>query len=251
MKFHFCASQAPNAQKALKELTRIYKQTSVQDCDVIVPLGGDGFLLQTLHETQHLNKPVYGLNKGTVGFLMNSYSTADLNERVQKANDITIRPLDVLAQDVDGQTHNFSPINDASLLRSSGQAANLKIRVNGVTQMDKLICDGIVLSTPAGSTAYNSSNNGPILPITANVLSLTAIAPFKPKQWRGAVLPMNATVEIDNLDPIKRPLMASADGESVYNIAYISMQFSKFKTHRLLFDQGHSLEARILKEQFH
>ena len=206
-KIAFVASDAPTAQKALGRLLARYKSVPVEEAEVIVALGGDGFMLQTLHGTEHLDLPVYGMNRGTVGFLMNEYHEDDLLFRLAAAEEEQFNPLSMTAETNDGKVHHALAINEVSLLREGPQAARLRITVDGKLRMAELVCDGALLATPAGSTAYNYSAHGPILPIGADVLALTAVAAFRPRRWRGALLPKSAEVQFDVIDP-----KASRDG---------------------------------------
>lgn len=249
-KIAFLASDAPLAQDALANLTAHYGQVSPDAADVIVALGGDGFMLQTLHATQHLGAPVYGMNRGTVGFLMNEYHEADLLFRLAAAEEEAINPLAMTATCVDGSVHHGLAINEVSLLRAGPQAARLRIMINEKLRMAELICDGALVATPAGSTAYNYSAHGPILPIGSDVLALTAMAAFRPRRWRGALLPKSAVVVFDVIDPAKRPVMADADGKSVRDVARVEIRSEPGITHRILFDPGHGLEERLTQEQF-
>ncbi|SDN55430.1 NAD+ kinase [Lutimaribacter pacificus] len=246
----FTASDAPTAQTARAALVARYGDTPEDRADVIVALGGDGFMLQTLHRTQALDAPVYGMNRGTVGFLMNAYHEGDLIERLQEAQEEVLNPLRMRATRMDGSVHEALAINEVSLLRQGPQAARLKITVDGRLRMEELVCDGALVSTPAGSTAYNYSAHGPILPIGSDVLALTAIAPFRPRRWRGALLPKSARVRIDVTDPDKRPVMADADSRSVRDVVSVEIQSAPEIAHRILFDPGHGLEERLIREQF-
>lgn len=246
----FTASDAPTAQTARAALVARYGDTPEDRADVIVALGGDGFMLQTMHRTQALDAPVYGMNRGTVGFLMNAYHESDLIERLQEAQEEVLNPLRMRATRMDGSVHEALAINEVSLLRQGPQAAKLKITVDGRLRMEELVCDGALVSTPAGSTAYNYSAHGPILPIGSDVLALTAIAPFRPRRWRGALLPKTAQVRIDVTDPEKRPVMADADSRSVRDVVSVEIQSAPEIAHRILFDPGHGLEERLIREQF-
>ncbi len=246
----FVASTAPNAQTALAALTAEYGNVPVDEADIIVALGGDGFMLQTLHHTQHLPAPVYGMNRGTVGFLMNAFATDNLRDRLAKAEEETIHPLHMKATCVDGTVHKGLAINEVSLLRAGPQAAKLRIYVDGKMRMDELVCDGALLATPAGSTAYNYSAHGPIVPIGSDVLALTAVAAFRPRRWRGALLPKSARVTFEVENAAKRPVNADADGVSVKNVATVDVWSAPEIRHRILFDPGHGLEERLIREQF-
>ncbi|MDP7149518.1 MAG: NAD kinase [Paracoccaceae bacterium] len=249
-KIAFLASDAEIAQNSQQALAERYGSVPLDDSDVIVALGGDGFMLQTLHATQHHPAPVYGMNRGTVGFLMNRFSLQALDKRLEEAEEEVIHPLAMTATCVDGSVHKALAINEVSLLRAGPQAAKLEIVVDGRKRMDELICDGALLATPAGSTAYNYSAHGPILPIGADVLALTAMAAFRPRRWRGALLPSAARVTFNVLDPIKRPVMADADSRSVQNVVSVEIHSEPSISHRILFDPGHGLEERLIREQF-
>lgn len=247
---HFMASQAEPARAALAALGARYGQASLARAEVVVALGGDGFMLQTLHATQGLGLPVYGMNRGTVGFLMNTYAEDDLTARLAAAEETVINPLRMRATCADGTCHEALAINEVSLLREGPQAAKLRIHVDGRMRMEELVCDGALVATPAGSTAYNYSAHGPILPIGSEVLALTAIAPFRPRRWRGALLPKGAEVVIEVLNHDRRPVMADADSRSVRHVTRVQIRSADDISHRLLFDPGHGLDERLLREQF-
>ena len=249
-KIAFTASPVPLAQTALRELSQAHGDVPQAEADVIVALGGDGFMLQTLHETQGLDAPVYGMNRGTVGFLMNEFHEDDLRKRLDDAEEEVINPLAMTALTVDGQMHEALAINEVSLLRAGPQAAKLRITVDGRERMAELVCDGALVATPAGSTAYNYSAHGPILPIGSDVLALTAMSAFRPRRWRGALVPKNAVVRFDVIDPNKRPVMADADGESVRDVVSVEIRSEPTVRHRILFDPGHGLEERLIREPF-
>ncbi|MEZ5772460.1 MAG: NAD kinase [Defluviimonas denitrificans] len=249
-KICFTASETEVAQSALQRMVGRYGNSAMDKADVIVALGGDGFMLQTLHATEHLDVPVYGMNCGTIGFLMNEYGEEDLPERLGVAEEEVVNPLAMLAISVDGKEHRALAINEVSLLRAGPQAAKLRISVDGKVRMEELVCDGALVSTPAGSTAYNYSAHGPILPIGAEVLALTAMAAFRPRRWRGALLPKTARVRFDVLDAGKRPVMADADGRSARDILWVEVSSEDRIRHRILFDPGHGLEERLTREQF-
>jgi NAD+ kinase len=250
LKIAFMASPAPVAQTARAVLIGRYGDAAPEDANVIVALGGDGFMLRTLHMTQDLNAPVYGMNRGTIGFLMNEYSETDLIDRLQAAEEEVINPLSMVAMDQSGKMHKALAINEVSLLRAGPQAAKLRITVDGRVRLAELVCDGALLATPAGSTAYNYSAHGPILPIGADVLALTAIAAFRPRRWRGALLPKTAKVRFDVVEADKRPVMADADSISIKDIDWVEIQSEPSISHRILFDPGHGLEERLISEQF-
>lgn len=246
----FVASRAPDAQAALARLSAIHGQRAPEDADVVVALGGDGFMLETLHATMHLDIPTYGMNRGTVGFLMNEYDEARLPGRLAAAEEAVTNPLAMTATRAVGDRVEALAINEVSLLRAGPQAARLRISVDGRVRMEELVCDGALVATPAGSTAYNYSAHGPILPIGSEVLALTAVAAFRPRRWRGALLPRRAHVRFDVLDAGKRPMMAEADGTSVEGVTCVEVSSHDAVAHRLLFDPGHGLEERLLREQF-
>ncbi len=246
----FLASDVKVAQSARESLVKRYGNAAPRDADVVVALGGDGFMLHTLHNMQHLDTPVYGMNRGTIGFLMNEFHKDDLLDRLAAAEEEVINPLAMKAMDQSGKIHEALAINEVSLLRAGPQAARLKISVDGRVRMDELVCDGALLSTPAGSTAYNYSAHGPILPIGSDVLALTAIAAFRPRRWRGALLPKIAKVRFDVLDADKRPVMADADSVSFPDIDWVEIRSEPTIQHRILFDPGHGLEERLISEQF-
>lgn len=249
-KLAFVASDAPIAQQAQKALHEKYGGVGLEDADIIVALGGDGFMLETLHNTQDLPAPVYGMNRGTVGFLMNDYGAQGLRERLSKAEEEVINPLHMKAVCTDGTDHRALAINEVSLLRAGPQAAKLRILVDGKLRMDELVCDGALLATPAGSTAYNYSAHGPIVPIGSDVLALTAVAAFRPRRWRGALLPKTARVVFEVTNPDKRPVNVDADGVSVKDVRQVEVWSAPEIEHRILFDPGHGLEERLIREQF-
>ena len=246
----FLASETPEAQSALDRLARAYGQHPPGRADIVVALGGDGFMLETLHGTRDLDVPVYGMNRGTVGFLMNEYEEDALLARLTAAEEAVINPLRMRATDGAGAVVEALAINEVSMLRAGAQAARLRISVDGRVRMPELVCDGALVATPAGSTAYNYSAHGPILPIGAGVLALTAVAAFRPRRWRGALLQRTARVRMEVIDPEKRPMMAEADGTSVRDVACVDIASDPQVRHRLLFDPGHGLEERLLTEQF-
>ena len=250
LRIAFTASDVPIAQSAKAGLSRRYGDHAEQGADVIVALGGDGFMLHTLHRTQELAVPVYGMNRGTVGFLMNEYSEHGLEDRLAQAEEAVINPLSMQAETVTGEQTHALAINEVSLLRAGPQAARLRISVDGRLRMSELVCDGALVATPAGSTAYNYSAHGPILPIGADVLALTAMAAFRPRRWRGALLPKTAQVTFEVLDPEKRPVMAEADSRAVRDVRRVDIRSEPGIAHRVLFDPGHGLEERLIREQF-
>jgi NAD+ kinase len=246
----FLASEAPVAQTARAALIGRYGNVEPAEAEVIVALGGDGYMLKTLHQSRESGVPVYGMNRGTIGFLMNEYSETDLLDRLAEAEEEIINPLAMAAMDRAGTLHEALAINEVSLLRAGPQAAKLRITIDGRVRMAELVCDGAMVSTPAGSTAYNYSAHGPILPIGSNVLAMTAIAAFRPRRWRGAVLPATARVRFDVVDADKRPVMADADSISISDIEWVEIRSEPSVQHRILFDPGHGLEERLISEQF-
>lgn len=250
LRIAFAASESPSAQTARAALIGRYGNVDLEVAEVVVALGGDGFMLETLHRTRSLSLPVYGMNRGTVGFLMNEYSESDLQRRLEQAEEAVINPLSMRATCLDGTVHNSLALNEVSVLRSGPQAAKLRITIDGRLRMEELVCDGALIATPAGSTAYNYSAHGPILPIGSDVLALTAIAPFRPRRWRGALLPRTARVQFDVLEAEKRPVMAEADSELVANVISVEIRSEPEIEHHILFDPGHGLEERLIQEQF-
>ncbi|MEN5192242.1 NAD kinase [Luteimonas sp. TWI414] len=245
----FVASQTADAQEALGVRGAAHGQCDPADADVLVPLGGDGFMLQTLHRHGHLGKPVYGMKLGTVGFLMNQHRQGDLLARIAAAQPAVLHPLEMLAETESGATVSSLAYNEVSLLRQTRQAAHMRIELNGVTRLEELVGDGVILSTAAGSTAYNFSAHGPILPLGAGIVALTPIAPFRPRRWRGAILRAETEVRFRVLDPYKRPVSATADSHEVRDVVQVTVRESE-RTVTLLFDPEHNLEERILSEQF-
>ncbi|HRK43233.1 MAG TPA: NAD kinase [Gemmobacter sp.] len=250
MRISFRASTSPTALAAYTALAARYGDEPVKSAETIVALGGDGFMLQTLHETQSLNLPVYGMNCGTIGFLMNAYNEDALEARLRAAEETVINPLAMTAVAANGRQHHALAINEVSLLRAGPQAAKLRISVDGRERMPELVCDGALLCTPAGSTAYNYSAHGPILPMGSDVLALTAMAAFRPRRWRGALLPKTAVVRFDVLEAAKRPVMADADSRSFRDVISVEIRSEPSIRHRILFDPGHGLEERLTHEQF-
>jgi NAD+ kinase len=246
----FISSQTPDAKAAAKHLAALYGQAKVENADVIVALGGDGFMLQTLHKFMNSGKRIFGMNRGSVGFLMNEYQDEGLLERLSSAVAESIRPLEMIAETASGKIYKANAINEVSLLRQSYQAAKIRIMVDGKERLDELICDGVMLATPAGSTAYNLSAQGPILPLDAPLLALTPVSAFRPRRWRGALLPNRSVVEMQILEPAKRPVNAVADHNEVKSVVNVTIRQSESATAMLLFDEGHSWDERILAEQF-
>jgi NAD+ kinase len=249
-RFAFVGSGSPAAKSALAELCAQHENVAIEDSDVIVALGGDGFILRCLHQYLGLGKPIYGMNRGTVGFLLNEYRRDDLAQRIEEANEEQLHPLKMSAESSSGEKVQALAFNEVSILRSSSQSANLRITIDGQERLDKLICDGALVATSAGSTAYNLSAHGPVIPLGSDLMALTAISPFRPRRWRGALLPRTAEVRFDNLDPVKRPLIAAADHTEIEDVVSITVSPCKDRRVGMLFDPGHSLNERILNEQF-
>jgi NAD+ kinase len=248
--FSLVASEAPEAQGALQRLRRLYGERAPDHTDVIVALGGDGFLLETLHRTLETGQAVYGMNCGTVGFLMNRYSEHDLPARLDAAQVVQISPLAMLARTEAGAEVSGMAINEVSLLRQTRQAAKIEIRIDGRARLPELICDGVLVCTPAGSTAYNLSAHGPILPVGSGVLALTPISAFRPRRWRGALLPHGARMSFIIHEPEKRPVSAVADFTEVRHVVQVDVHEDSERSLHLLYDPDHNLEERVLKEQF-
>jgi NAD+ kinase len=246
----FTASAAEDAQSARNALTARYGDASPETADVIVALGGDGMMLQTLHENMGRAVPIYGMNRGSVGFLMNEYSEDGLSERLEAAERAVIHPLSMRARDCEGRIHVSKAINEVALWRQSYQAAKFRIEVDGTPRLAELICDGVLVATPAGSTAYNLSAHGPLLPLASPLLALTPISPFRPRRWRGALLPDRAAVAIEILEADKRPVAAVADNTEFRNVKRVEIALDRKTSLVMLHDPGHGLDERILAEQF-
>jgi len=251
-KLAFVASARPSAQNALKELVAIYGNVKTDEADAIIPLGGDGFMLETLRKNLPLvtaGLPVYGMNKGTVGFLMNQYEPADLLERLKNATITSVHPLSMTAQAASG-TFTDIAFNEVSVYRQSQQAAHIRVSVDGKERLERLVADGVMLSTPVGSTAYNLSAHGPVIPLGADILALTPISAFRPRRWRGALLSGHAKVRFDVLDSAKRPVSGSADNSEIQDLISVEIEQDEETTLTLLFDKDHGLAEKILQEQF-
>ncbi|WP_163268192.1 NAD kinase [Chelativorans alearense] len=246
----FVSANTDDAREAATRLSVLYGQERPENADIIVALGGDGFMLHTLRETMGSGKKIYGMNRGTIGFLMNEYREEGLRERIMEAVAETVRPLEMTVTDMDGKVSKALAINEVSLLRQSYQAAKIRIAIDGKVRLDELICDGVMVATPAGSTAYNLSAHGPILPLDAPLLALTPVSPFRPRRWRGALLPNQATVDLTVLEPEKRPVNAVADHTEIKSVVKVRVHESHDMTATILFDASHSWNERILAEQF-
>jgi NAD+ kinase len=246
----FDASPMAEAKEAQAKLVAAYGNVAAEDADVIVALGGDGFMLQTLHRYMTSGKPIYGMHRGTVGFLMNEFRVDNLRERLAAAHDTVIHPLLMKATDAAGNQHEFHAFNEVSLFRQTYQAARLRILIDGAERLPELVADGILVATPAGSTAYNLSAQGPIIPINASLMALTPISPFRPRRWRGALLPDSARVTVEVLEADKRPVAAVADHDEVRGVRTVDIGMDHGIATHMLFDPDHSLDERILREQF-
>ena len=246
----FVAAETEEAGAALDRLAKRYGRTPADRADIVVALGGDGLMLETLHRMLDRRVPIFGMNCGSIGFLLNEYRENDLTARLAAAQRVTLHPLRMTAVTVTGERHEALAINEVSLLRETRQAAKLTIGIDGVERLAELICDGILVSTPAGSTAYNLSAHGPIIPLGAGVLALTPISAFRPRRWRGALLPHDARFRFDIREPKKRPVSAVADYTEVRDVAWVEVSEDRSVELDLLFDPEHNLEERILKEQF-
>ncbi len=246
----FTASERPEAQAACERLTARYGQVREAEADVIVALGGDGFMLETLHRNLARPTPIFGLNRGSVGFLMNDFDEDDLIARIAAAERTVIHPLQMDARVENGQVHSGLAINEVSLLRQTRQSAKLRITIDDKVRLEELTCDGCMVATPAGSTAYNQSAHGPIIPLDARILALTPISAFRPRRWRGALVPHQARVRFEVLEDDKRPVSATADGFEVRRVTCVDVRERRDVALTMLFDAGRSFEERVLAEQF-
>ena len=249
MKLSFSASARPEAQEALRRLRHVYGEAGETEADVIVALGGDGHMLDTLRKRLKDKKPVYGMHRGTIGFLMNEFGEADLPERVGRAEPLRVRPL-VAKCETSAGIVEARAFNEVSLFRQTAQTAKLRILIDGAERLPELSCDGVMVATPAGSTAYNLSAHGPILPINSRLLALTPISAFRPRRWRGALLPHRATVRVEVIEPVHRPVSAAADNLETRNVSAVEIREDSAAALTLLFDPGHALDERIVREQF-
>lgn len=249
-KIAFTAARQPQAQEALKRLKAKYSHVPANKADIIVALGGDGYMLRSLHRYMKRGVPIYGMNRGSVGFLMNGYSEKALKRRIAKAEAIEVHPLVMKATDLNGKKHTAIAINDVSLLRQTRLTAKISIEVDGINRLEGMICDGVLLSTPAGSTGYNLSAHGPIIPLGGGVLALTPISAFRPRQWRGALLPHDATVTFRIQDPEERKVSAVADYTEIRSVTEVTVMEDRSRSVTMLHDPEHNFEERILKEQF-
>ena len=250
MKIAFVASKVQPAQDSLALMVARYGNMPIEHAEVVVALGGDGFMLQTLHRTKKYGLPVFGMKQGSVGFLMNLYQETDLMERLEKAHSATLRPLKMTVTTESGGSAESLAVNEVSLLRQTKQAAKIRIWVNEKLRVDELVCDGAMVATPVGSTAYNLSAHGPILPLNSDALALTPISPFRPRRWRGAIIKRESMVRFEILDHYKRPVSATADSTEIRDVIEVTVQEAANEHYTVMFDPEHNLEERILNEQF-
>lgn len=249
-KLAFVAGQSPSAQEALKILQDMYPHVSPEESDVIVTLGGDGALLRTLHSFLHLKKPVFGMNRGSVGFLMNEFRPEGLHQRLDKAESVELHPLKMEALCGGGMVKEALAFNEVSLFRQTGQAAHLRVSINDIVRLEEMVCDGVLVATTAGSTAYNNSAYGPILPLGSGVLAITAISAYRPRRWRGAILPHTSVVEIEVLDHERRPVGTSADSAEIRDVLKVKIYEDRTLYSQVMYDPEHKLDERIIREQF-
>ncbi len=247
---HFLSSGTRESLVAQQELVRRYGHVSAEDADIVVVLGGDGTMLQALRDFMNSGTPIYGMHRGSVGFLMNHFSVEDLPARILAAQKETIRPLVMVAETGRAQPFTALAINEVSLFRQSYQAAKVRISIDGKVRLEELVCDGVMVATPAGSTAYNLSAQGPILPLQAPLLALTPVSPYRPRRWGGALLPKHVTVRLDLLETEKRPVNAVADNNEVKSVTAVTVREAADSQVAVLFDRNHSWDERILTEQF-
>jgi NAD+ kinase len=238
------------AEEHFNELSAVYMFVTPEESDVILALGGDGLMLHALHSHMNLKKPIYGMNCGTIGFLMNDYKKEKLAERILSADSFVLHPVAMKATTIDGKVEEALAFNEVALIRGSGQSANIRVVVDGVVRLEKYMGDGLIVSTAAGSTAYNLSAHGPIIPLGSNLLALTPVSPFRPRRWKGALLPHTAVIIMENLDPQKRPLVTTADFTDINDVVSVTVREDQSHSIQMLFDKDHSLEERIIREQF-
>lgn len=250
MKAHFTAADTHQAQAARQNLVARYGDTPLEEAGVVVALGGDGSMLHALHDGISHKKPVFGMNRGSVGFLLNEYREDGLTERLARAQTVRLNPLRMKVRTVSGETLDALAVNEVSLLRETRQAAKLKIVIDGVTRLDELICDGVIVATPAGSTAYNLSAHGPIIPLSAGILALTPISAFRPRRWRGALLPQSSRLRFEVLEAHNRPVSAVADFTEIRDVESVDVWQDTALEVALLFDPEMNLDERMIKEQF-
>ncbi|MBI04490.1 MAG: NAD kinase [Pelagibacteraceae bacterium] len=250
MKFHFISSKTSEALEAKRRYVESYSQNDPETSDIIIPIGGDGILLKSLHDFNNLNKPFYGINYGSIGFLMNQSSNKNLEALIENSNSTDLKPLKMIAEDDKKITYESIAYNEVSLMRQSHQASKFQIKINDVIRLNELICDGVLVSTSAGSTAYNLSAHGSILPLDSKLLALTPISAFRPRRWRGALLSEKSVIKIDVLNFEERKTSVTADNIEFRNIKKVLIKSSQDKNCKILFDKDHSIEDKILNEQF-
>ena len=246
----FLSSKKIKAKKALKILQKKYKHYSLEEANVVIVLGGDGTILPLVNDKSFIKKNIFGMNRGTVGFLMNNYEAENLLDRIKSSKVTKLNPVYMKVTDILNKTHLAFSLNEVSLLRQNRFAANIRVKINSKIKINKLVCDGILISTPAGSTAYNLSAQGPILPLNSPLLALTPICPFRPRRWKGAILPEKSKIVLDIIDPKNRPVSATAGEVEVRNVKKVEVACNFTKSLKLLFDKEHNLEEKILNEQF-
>ncbi len=246
----FLAAKSKKAENTLRLLLQKYNSYDLKDANVVVVLGGDGTILSLINDTIYLKKKIFGMNRGTIGFLMNNYQSEDLIKRIIESKETKLNPVQMKVTDIYNKMHNALSLNEVSLLRQNRFAANVRVRIDDRMKINKLVCDGILVSTPAGSTAYNLSAHGPILPLNSTLLALTPICPFRPRRWKGALLPEKSKITLEIINPEKRPVSATAGQVEVRNVKKVDISYNFKKTLKLLFDRDQNLEEKILNEQF-
>lgn len=246
----FLASKSKKAHNTLKVLSRKYHNYNLKEANTVVVLGGDGTILSLINDEIYLKKKIFGMNRGTIGFLMNNYQPDNLINRINASKETKLNPVQMKVTDINNKMHNAFSLNEVSLLRQNRFAANVRVKIDNKMKISKLICDGILVSTPAGSTAYNLSAHGPILPLNSTLLALTPICPFRPRRWKGAVLPEKSKITLEIINPEKRPVSATAGQVEVRNVRKVEISYNFRKTLKLLFDKDQNLEEKILNEQF-
>ena len=246
----FLAAKSKKAQHTLKLLSQKYNNYNLKESNIVVVLGGDGTILSLINDEVYLEKKIFGMNRGTIGFLMNNYQPDNLIHRISVSKETRLNPVQMKVTDINNKTHNALSLNEVSLLRQNRFAANVRVKIDNKMKINKLVCDGILVSTPAGSTAYNLSAHGPILPLNSTLLALTPICPFRPRRWKGALLPEKSKIALEIIDPEKRPVSATAGQVEVRNVKKVEISYNFKKTLKLLFDKDQNLEEKILNEQF-
>ena len=246
----FLAAKSKKAQHTLKVLSQKYNNYALKEANTVVVLGGDGTILSLINDEVYLKKKIFGMNRGTIGFLMNNYQPDNLIHRISISKETRLNPVQMKVIDINNKTYNALSLNEVSLLRQNRFAANVRVKIDNKMKINKLVCDGILVSTPAGSTAYNLSAHGPILPLNSTLLALTPICPFRPRRWKGALLPEKSKIALEIIDPEKRPVSATAGQVEVRNVKKVEISYNFKKTLKLLFDKDQNLEEKILNEQF-